>query len=160
MKTKTKNIKKTRAQLEYEILELQATSTWNRHEAYMSIDKLSEDYLMASGVIIHMQKIGGGRAICPVLISNGLSKETIQAIKNDIMRSQIYSDDFNISKNRIRVSASIVGNDKVKAIKEVRTETGFNLKVAKEFVEGKAMDFDKSIYDELIKIDCISLEKV
>ena len=82
-KTKTKTIKKTRAQLEYENLELRATSTWNRHEAYMGLDRLSEDYLMGSGVIIHMQKIGGNRAICPVLINNGLSKETIQSIKND-----------------------------------------------------------------------------
>ena len=54
----------------------------------------------------------------------------------------------------------MIGTTKVKAIKAVRTETGFTLKIAKEFVEGEAMDFDKSVYDKLLKIDCITLERV
>lgn len=55
--------------------------------ASQTIDKASTDHLMGSGVVITLTVLGGREIFSPVLIRGGLSKETIQALKADFVRS-------------------------------------------------------------------------
>ncbi len=88
MNTKTsKPAKKTRAQLERQILELSAQLSHVYTFATSTIDKASTAHLMASGVLLQLTGIGGKEIINPVMIKDGLSPETIAAIKADLKRS-------------------------------------------------------------------------
>jgi hypothetical protein len=77
----------TRKQLKRQVVELKAQLASTYHFANQSIDKASTDYLMCSGVLLELSGIGGKEIISPVVIKDGLSVETIQAIKADIKRS-------------------------------------------------------------------------
>lgn len=57
------------------------------HFASYALDKLSTDHLAASGVILSITVPGGKEPFDPVLIRDGLSKETIAALKADLVRS-------------------------------------------------------------------------
>lgn len=95
MKTKP-NPKKTRAQLAREVLELKAQLTFIYHSANAQIDKASTNYLMASGVLLQLTGIGGRELIPPVMIKDGLSLETIAALKADLKRSYDLSVMFTV----------------------------------------------------------------
>jgi len=83
---KIKSVKKTRADLIRRIYELEAQSATNIKTALSNISKADEQ-LMASAVILKLTVLGG-REICPQFaIRDGLSNETISAIKNDIIRT-------------------------------------------------------------------------
>ena len=57
------------------------------HFAHRSIDKASTKHLAGSGVVVTFTVLGG-REICkPVIIRDGLSDETISALKADFARS-------------------------------------------------------------------------
>ncbi|MDI1362565.1 hypothetical protein [Methylotenera sp.] len=84
---KTKPNKPTKLQLLRENLELKAQMAHAYHFATASIDRTSTKHLMASGVLLQLSGIGGKELIHPVMIKDGLSDETIAAIKADLKRS-------------------------------------------------------------------------
>ena len=75
------------AELERKLQEALAGQAHVYHFASATIDKASTDHLMASGVIITLTVLGGREIFSPVMIRNGLSKETIAALKADFVRS-------------------------------------------------------------------------
>jgi hypothetical protein len=56
-----------------------------------ALHKLSTDRLLGSGVILSLTLLGGQQPFEPVMISNGLSNETIKALRNDLFRSFQYN---------------------------------------------------------------------
>lgn len=78
--------RKTRADLEREIMELKAQMAGTYHFAAATIDKAG-DVLMASGALLRINALGGREIIPPVLIKDGLSRATIEAIHADLSRS-------------------------------------------------------------------------
>jgi hypothetical protein len=82
-----KPAKKTRAQLEREILELNAQLFHVYHFANANIGKADTKRFMGSGVLLQLTAIGGKEIINPVMIKDGLSDATIAAIKSDLKRS-------------------------------------------------------------------------
>lgn len=86
MTKKIKPVKKTRAQLEREVMELKAQLASTYHFATATLHKAG-DQLMASGALLRLEALGGRELIPPVLIRDGLSKETIAAIHADLVRS-------------------------------------------------------------------------
>lgn len=87
MNKQTKN-KVTKADLKRQIMELKAQLPVRDTTAYSAIDKAHTDKCLGSGVIVSMVFLGGNFIFEPVLISDGLSQETIDAIKTDLRRSQ------------------------------------------------------------------------
>lgn len=88
------------ATLERKLREALAGQVHVYHFANSSIDKASTDHLMGSGVIITLTVLGGREVFSPVMIRNGLSKETIAALKKDFVRSYEGAMEFkpNVSK--------------------------------------------------------------
>lgn len=83
MKTKAK----TREELKRENVELKAQLVHNYHYAQKAIEKASTDNLMGSACVLHLTVLGGREIYQPFAIRDGLSAETITAIKNDLKRS-------------------------------------------------------------------------
>jgi hypothetical protein len=77
--------KPTYNQLEYKIMELNAQMIHVCHFASATIDKTEN--LKGSGVLLQLTFLGGKEAIPPIVIRDGLSRETINAIKQDIKRT-------------------------------------------------------------------------
>lgn len=85
---KTKQTKGQRiAELERKLKEAEAGQAHVYRFASAAVDKASTDHLAASGVIITLTFLGGREVHSPVLIRDGLSKETIEALKADFLRS-------------------------------------------------------------------------
>ena len=85
---KTKQTKAQRiAELERKLKEALAGQAHVYHFASSALDKASTDHLAASGVIITLTVLGGREIFAPVMIRGGLSKETIEALKADFVRS-------------------------------------------------------------------------
>jgi hypothetical protein len=86
--TKTKQ---TKAQLiakqQRQILDLESQLAHRYHFAATSIDKAGTKHMMSSGVLLQLTANGGRELINPVMIKDGLSDETIAAIKADLKRS-------------------------------------------------------------------------
>lgn len=89
-----KKPKKTRAQLEHKLMELEAQLASTYHFASATIGKTSTDYCMASGVLLRMNFLGGAEAIVPVVITDGLSRETIACLRADMARSYERATEF------------------------------------------------------------------
>ena len=83
--------RKTRAQLEREIIELKAQLTPTYHYASKALEKASTDHLMASGALLQLTALGGRELISPVVIRDGLSPEAIKALQEDLKRSYALS---------------------------------------------------------------------
>jgi hypothetical protein len=69
---------------------LRESDAGHAHRYYFSCEEIngaSTDHLMASGVVLTLTALGGREIIAPVLIHDGLSKETIEALKADLRRS-------------------------------------------------------------------------
>lgn len=83
--------KPTKAQridrLERELREALAGQAYVYASADATISNASTDHLMASGVVLTLTALGGRQLCQPVLIRDGLSKETIDALKGDLRRS-------------------------------------------------------------------------
>ena len=77
----------TKKELERKVFELEAHLLSTLHVASKTINKASIDNLMGSSCIITLSGLGGKNIIDPVAVRDGLSKETIEAIKNDFKRS-------------------------------------------------------------------------
>lgn len=87
MSKPTKPVKKTRAQLERQVLELESQLAHRYEFARLEIDRAGTAKMMASGVLLQLTAVGGKEIINPVMIKDGLSDETIAAIKADLTRS-------------------------------------------------------------------------
>jgi hypothetical protein len=83
MKKKTE----TRADLARRVKELTAQLASTYHFAAAELHKAGQDRMMASGVLLQLHALGGREIIAPVVIRDGLSAETIAAIRADIVRS-------------------------------------------------------------------------
>lgn len=57
------------------------------HAASANLHKFSADYMMGGGVVLELTALGGKLQISPVLIRDGLSKDTILCLQKDLMRS-------------------------------------------------------------------------
>lgn len=82
---KTKQL--TREDLARKLREFRALSNAAHGAAYRAIDKAGTPNLAASALIVHMVALGGREVVEPVAIADGLSADTIAAIKRDIARS-------------------------------------------------------------------------
>lgn len=82
--TKTKKL--TRADLQRQIKELHGQLACSYHFAAAELHKAG-DSLKASGVLLELHALGGRQLITPVVISDGLSADTIAALRRDIARS-------------------------------------------------------------------------
>lgn len=81
-----KSKKVSRAELERKVMELTAQLASTYHFADATLDKAGKA-LLGSGVLIRMEALGGRELILPVVIKDGLSAETIAALRKDIFRS-------------------------------------------------------------------------
>lgn len=92
------NPKKTKNQriieLERQLKEAQAQQIHTHYFASIDIDKFGIDKMTGSGVILELSALGGRTVLTPVTISDGLSAETIAAIKADLVRSYINKTEF------------------------------------------------------------------
>ena len=77
----------TKDTLQRKLKEAIASQIHIYHFADLALNKLSTDNLAGSGVILELTVLGGRTGIEPTLIRDGLSKETIKAIQNDLKRS-------------------------------------------------------------------------
>jgi len=82
-----KPVKKTRAQLQRQILELESQLAHRYAFAAAELHKASTGARMASGVLLQLSAVGGKEIINPVMIKDGLSDATIAAIRADLKRS-------------------------------------------------------------------------
>ncbi|MBB3017635.1 hypothetical protein FHR70_000675 [Microvirga lupini] len=79
--------KPTYRDLERKVMELNGQLAYVYAFASKDIAKASTDHLMASGVLLQLTVLGGREIIKPVVIRDGLSHETIEALKKDLARS-------------------------------------------------------------------------
>lgn len=94
MKTEKKTKDERIAELEQKLEEAKAHHIYRHHFASKALDRLSTDKLMGSGVVLSLTLIGGKELFEPVMICNGLSKETIAALKADLARSFNYATEL------------------------------------------------------------------
>lgn len=94
MKTEKKTKAQRIATLEEELQEAKAHHIYRHHFASKALDKFSTDKLIGSGVVLSLTLIGGKELFEPVMICNGLSKETIAALKADLVRSFNYATEM------------------------------------------------------------------
>jgi hypothetical protein len=87
MKTNKITKKAKITQLERELREALAGQVHTHYFACKEIGKASMKHLMSSGVVLTLTVPGGRELFQPVLIHDGLSDETIAALKNDLKRS-------------------------------------------------------------------------
>lgn len=81
-----KKVKQTKAQLRRKVLELESQLAHAYHFASATIDKAGPN-LMGSGVVLQLSYLGGANVFSPVCIKDGLSLDTIAALKSDLVRS-------------------------------------------------------------------------
>lgn len=81
MKTK----KPTYKQLEQRLIEALAQQAHVYHFASAAVAKTEN--LMGSGILLQLTFLGGREAMPPVVIRDGLSAATVQALKADLKRS-------------------------------------------------------------------------
>lgn len=82
-----KQKRKTRADIERENKELHAQLAYVYHAADREIHKAGTDKMGASGVLLQLHALGGRELILPVMILDGLSADTIEALRRDLARS-------------------------------------------------------------------------
>ena len=90
MKTEKKTKMQRIAELERKLFVAEASQSYRHHFASKALNKLSTDNFMGSGLIVSITLLSGAPAFEPVMISGGLSKETITALKADLVRSFNY----------------------------------------------------------------------
>ena len=74
--------------------ELKAQMVTASFFAYQAIAKASNDHCRGSGIILEISYLGGKSVFDPVMISDGLSEDTIAAIKRDLMATNKAKEDF------------------------------------------------------------------
>jgi hypothetical protein len=93
MKT-PKKPKPSRALLEARLrdLEAQLASTYHFADAYLG--KVEHPKLLASGVLVRLDFLGGKEAVTPFVVRGGLSPDTVAALRQDIARSYAEAVEF------------------------------------------------------------------
>jgi len=94
MKAKQAKAAQRIAELERQLLEARAGQAHVYYTAEGSLDAAGMDRLKGSGVVLTLSGLGGAEICKPVLIRDGLSAETIAALKRDIARSFIEATAF------------------------------------------------------------------
>ncbi|HRO59381.1 MAG TPA: hypothetical protein PKZ27_02965 [Rhodocyclaceae bacterium] len=79
--------KQTRADLKRRVMELEAQLVYMYHAASHTLDRAGTKHLMGSGVLLRMNALGGREITVPIVIRDGLSDDTIEALQRDIARS-------------------------------------------------------------------------
>lgn len=102
MTAQTKPAKKTKAQLQRQILELESQLAHRYHFANTELHRAGTDKMMASGVLLQLTAIGGREIINPVMIKDGLSAETIAAIRDDLKRSYDLAIMFAVTAQKVK----------------------------------------------------------
>lgn len=82
-----KNKPKTKKELETRIIELEAQLSSTYHSASLSLKELTPEKLTGSGILVKLHFIGGKKACPPFLIRDGFSKETIEALQQELRKS-------------------------------------------------------------------------
>lgn len=77
----------TRADLARKVAELEAQLASTLHFADIGLTKAGTDKMMASAVIVRLHTLGGSEITPTFAIRDGLSPETIAALRKDIARS-------------------------------------------------------------------------
>lgn len=77
---------------------LKAQDIGTLSKAHADAQRLGKDRFLASGVIVSVTTIGGTTLLEPVMIADGLSDETIKALRRDIKATY----DYRLTMNRIR----------------------------------------------------------
>lgn len=88
--TKSEKIKR----LEAKIKELEGASSFRHHVASVNLEKCSLERMKASAVLVTIEGVNGKEIVAPVLISGGLSDQTIKALQLDILRSFNYNNEI------------------------------------------------------------------
>jgi hypothetical protein len=86
---------KTRAELARRIVELEAQLPCNYASASENIKKAGKAHFMLSGVMVYLHALGGREIVPPFMVADGLSDETIAALKADIQRSYAQCTELN-----------------------------------------------------------------
>ena len=81
-------------ELEYKLAETSAMLIHNLHFSAAALDKCSTDKMQGSGVILTIAALGNKKIVNSTMIANGLSKETIQSLKADMVRSFEYTTEL------------------------------------------------------------------
>ena len=91
-----KTKKPTYAELERRLFDLSAQSLGRAAWALRDLPKASTSKLTASACVVSLTALGGGELVAPFAVRDGLSAETIAALKRDIQRGldQIRFDHF------------------------------------------------------------------
>ena len=86
-----KSEKQTKAQqiaaLQRQLEDALAGQVHQYHFASHGVEKASVKHFQASGVVLTLTALGGRELVKPVLIRNGLSLETVAALRADFQRS-------------------------------------------------------------------------
>ena len=90
MKTGKKTKMQRLAELERKLFVAEASQSYRHHFASKALDKLNTDNFTGSGLIVSITLLSGAQPFEPVMISGGLSKETLAALKADLVRSFNY----------------------------------------------------------------------
>jgi len=86
MSNKVRPPKPSKSDLKRKIKELTGQLASTYHFADATLDKAGPG-LFGSGVLLQLHALGGTKLIEPVVIRDGLSPETIAALRKDIQRS-------------------------------------------------------------------------
>lgn len=84
---KTKVAKPTRKELERQIRELESQLVHRLAFTAKELDKFNREKFTGSGVIVTIEGLGGRLKLEPVMLRDGLSHATIDALKADILYS-------------------------------------------------------------------------
>lgn len=88
----------TRADLVRKIQELEAQLLSSYGAASDGIVKASTGHMMASGVIVRVHALGGREIVPAFMVADGLSLETVAALRADIKRSYELTKAYNESR--------------------------------------------------------------
>jgi hypothetical protein len=94
-----KRKRETKATLERKIKELEAQLSATYHFADANLKQVASKNYTGSAVIVEITALGGCEVLQPVAIRDGLSKETITALRADIARSYELAIMFKPSRN-------------------------------------------------------------
>lgn len=84
--------KPTKAELARMLKEAKAQQIHVCHFADQYLAKMGN--FQASGIMVELTALGGREIIPPIVISNGLSQETIDALRKDILRTYQYKTEL------------------------------------------------------------------
>lgn len=90
--------KPTYAQLERQLFELRAQTGIALRSARTALDRAGSERQTASAVIITISELGGRLITDPFAITDGLSHDTIEALRRDITRTLVLGGDTRESK--------------------------------------------------------------